>query len=87
MSALRELRAHLDFFSGRCLAGRWFGARLHVGVAYSAEQADREADKIISGCLADGVVTVEEVAKMKTALRMIRRSAEQDRKLCELARV
>lgn len=46
MSPIAELRCHLEDFSSRCLTCRWFGPRLHVGVAQDitadAEQLQRK---------------------------------------------
>lgn len=55
--------------------------------AYSAEQDDLEAEKLIADAIADGVVTVAEIQQLKTALRHVRRSREADHNITDLAHV
>lgn len=58
-----------------------------AGMAYSAEQGDREALKLLEATAADGHIDAEEMAAVTLAIRHIRRSAEQDRRISEAARV
>jgi len=50
-------------------------------LAYTAEQADREAEQILRTVLADNRVTPEEIPLLRTALRNIHHSAEADHRL------
>jgi len=49
--------------------------------AYDAEQADAEAEKILSAALADGRIDADEIPALRRALAHVRRSRECDRAL------
>ena len=52
-------------------------------LAYTAEQADLEAGKLLDTVLADGRVTPTEIRTLRTARRHVRRSATADRRITE----
>jgi hypothetical protein len=55
--------------------------------AYSAETHDREAELLIRAALADGRVSEKELPQLEAALRLIKKSAEQDHDIAEAAQV
>ena len=52
-------------------------------LAYTAEQADIEAARLLRDSLADGRITADEIPCLRTALRHVNRSAERDRQITE----
>jgi hypothetical protein len=53
--------------------------------AHSAETHDLEAEKILTGILADGRVSAEELPALRRAVRLVHRSAEIDHDIAERA--
>lgn len=58
-----------------------------AATAYSAEQADLEALKLLEAVSADNEISADEMRLVKTACRHIRHSAEKDRAICEVSHV
>lgn len=52
--------------------------------AYSAEQADLEAARLLRESLADGKVTADEIPFLRRALRHVTRSAERDHHITDV---
>jgi hypothetical protein len=52
--------------------------------AYTAEQADLEAARLLSESLADGRITAEEIPCLRSALRHVNRSAQADHQITEV---
>lgn len=84
---LRARRAHgdqleaevcLDVVADAAAAQRRAGEH-----AYTAEQADLEAARLIRESLADGRITADEIPVLRTALRHIHRSAAHDQRIAD----
>lgn len=55
-------------------------------LAYTAEQADLEASRLLRDSLADGRITAAEIPVLRTALNHITRSARHDHTITEVCR-
>lgn len=53
--------------------------------AYTAEQADIEAERLIRSTLADGHITDAEIPALRTAMRHVHRAAAADHRITELS--
>lgn len=53
-------------------------------LAYTAQQSDLEAARLLREAIADGHITADEVPEIRAALRHVIRSAHSDRRITEL---
>lgn len=85
--ALRRRRAYADLLQVEVAQDIHADATAHqqatARLAYTAEQADCEAARLIRAALADGHVTADEIPDLRRAFRHIRHSAAADHRISE----